>query len=145
MGLLLQRPRALRPPGAAPDEGWAQGGGRDRSWSAIPDPSRAQQRGSSGQQPWGGDRGCAGPSALGHCCSCLELGLGGGWASREEKVGLSAGFPECYLLLLKINDALERFHFVSLTARPLHQPGRGMRRCSQRLLSGSSLAAHPLL
>lgn len=64
-----------------------------------------------------------------------ETGLGGGWASREEKVGLSAGFPECYLLLLKINDALERFHFVSLTARPLHQPGRRMRRCSQRLLS----------
>lgn len=64
-----------------------------------------------------------------------ETGLGGGWASREEKVGLSAGFPECYLLLLKINDALERFHFVSLTARPLHQPGRRMRLCSQRLLS----------
>lgn len=39
-------------------------------------------------------------------------------------MGLRAGFPRHHLLSLKITDALERFHFVSLTARPLHQPGQ---------------------
>lgn len=44
---------------------------------------------------------------------------GGDGASSGENTRPSAGFPERYLLLLKINDALEQFRFVSLTARPL--------------------------
>lgn len=60
-----------------------------------------------------------------------RAGAGGDGATREEKTGLSAGFPERYLLLLKINDALERFRFVSLTARPLRQPGRRIQHRSQ--------------
>lgn len=79
---------------------------------------------------------------------CRGAQRGGGWgeadgATREEKTGPSAGFPACYLLLLKINDALERFHFVSLTGRPRHQPGRRSRHRSRLLLSPSSLCCSP--
>lgn len=79
-------------------------------------------------------------SPQGLCC-----GAGGAGAARKEKTGPSAGIPERYKLLLKINDALEWFHFVSLTARPLQQPGRRIQHHSPFLLSPSSLCCSPSL
>lgn len=105
-------------------------------------------RGEPGRQQPGmgqsrGSRVCAKSPAPGQCHRVERAGAGGDGATRDEKTGPSAGFPECYLLLLKINDALERFHFVSLTARPLHQSGRRIRHHSRLLLSPSSLCCSP--
>lgn len=105
-------------------------------------------RGEPGRQQPGvrrsrGSRVCAESPAPGQCHQAERAGAGGDGATREEKTGPSVGFPERYLLLLKINDALERFHFISLTARPLHQLGRRIRHRSRLLLSPSSLCCSP--
>lgn len=69
---------------------------------------------------------------------------GGDGASSGEKTGPSAGFPERYLLLLKINDALEQFRFVSLTARPLisQDAGSALGACYPRQPAPPTPRAH---